>query len=169
MIKSLYSDDKTSFQGDYYQLRDAPLEPKPVQQPLPLMVGGGGEKVTLRITAKYADEWNVWGTIDILKHKMAILDRHCEDVGRDPSQIERSAVAMLVLTDDEAVLEKMRSRSQAMPTNIGNVEEIREVVAGYAEAGVHELIVPAFNLGPRERAIEVLDRFIEEVAPVVKE
>ena len=132
------------------------------------MIGGGGEKVTLRITAKHADEWNVWGTIDILKHKMAILDGHCEDVGRDPSQIQRSAVAMLFLTDNERLLEKIRSRPQPMPTNAGGVEEIREIVAGYSEAGVDELIVPAFNLGSRESAIEVLDRFIEEVAPVVK-
>jgi F420-dependent oxidoreductase-like protein len=163
VIKALFSNDESSFQGDYYQLRDAPLVPKPVQQPLPLMIGGGGEKVTLRITAKYADEWNVWGTVDILKHKMTVLDQHCDDVGRDPADIERSAVAMLVLSDDAAVLEKMRKREHAMPTNVGNVEEIRQIVGAYAEAGVDEFIVPAFNLGPRERALDVLDQFIEEV------
>ncbi len=168
VIKALFSNDESSFQGDYYQLRDAPLVPKPVQQPLPLMIGGGGEKVTLRITAKYADEWNVWGTVDILQHKMSILDQHCEDVGRDPADIERSAVALLVLSDDDAVLEKMRSREPAMPTNVGNVEEIRQVVGAYAEAGVDELIVPACNLGPRERALEVLDRYIEDIAPAAR-
>ena len=97
---------------------------------------------------------------------MEILDQHCEDVGRDPADIERSAVAMLILSDDDAVLEKMRAREHAMPTNVGNVEEIRQIVGAYAEAGVDELIVPAFNLGPRERALDVLDQFIEDVVPV---
>ncbi|MGD8416552.1 MAG: TIGR03560 family F420-dependent LLM class oxidoreductase, partial [Pseudomonadales bacterium] len=59
VIKSLFSETKTTFAGNYYQLEDASLEPKPVQKPLPLLIGGGGEKMTLKITAKYADEWNV--------------------------------------------------------------------------------------------------------------
>ena len=143
----------------------APLEPKPVQNPLPLMIGGGGEKVTLRITAQHADEWNVWGTVDILKHKMAVLDAHCENVGRDPAAIERSAVALLFLSDDEAFLAKVRERGAAMPANIGGVSEIVDAVGAYREAGVHEFIVPAFNLGGKDRQKEVLDQFIEEVAP----
>ena len=59
------------------------------------MIGGGGEKRTLNIAAQYADEWNVWGDVKILKNKMAILDQHCESIGRDPQEIERSAVALL--------------------------------------------------------------------------
>jgi alkanesulfonate monooxygenase SsuD/methylene tetrahydromethanopterin reductase-like flavin-dependent oxidoreductase (luciferase family) len=55
-----------------------------VQNPLPLLIGGGGEKLTLKITARHADEWNVWGTPEILEHKMAVLDGHCADLGRDP-------------------------------------------------------------------------------------
>ena len=165
VIRGLFSEPATSFQGDYYQLREAPLEPKPVQSPLPLMIGGGGEKVTLRIAAKHADEWNVWGTVETLRHKMSVLDAHCEDVGRDPAAIERSAVALLFLSEDEAFLDKVRSRPPGMPSNVGNAERMREVVAEYAEAGVDELIVPAFNLGGKERIVEVLDRFITEVAP----
>ena len=84
VIKGLFTQPRTTFQGKYYQLTDAPLEPKPAQQPLPLLVGGGGEKVTLRIAAKYADEWNVWGDPATLRHKMEVLDRHCESLGRDP-------------------------------------------------------------------------------------
>jgi F420-dependent oxidoreductase-like protein len=166
VIKGLFTQPRTSFNGKYYQLTDAPLEPKPVQHPLPLLIGGGGEKVTLKIAAKYADEWNVWGNPELLRHKMEILDRHCESVGRDPRSIKRSAQALLYLSDDASFLAKVRSRPGFFPMMSGGVDEIRAVVGQYAEAGVDELIVPDFNLGPRQRKIEVLDRFIEEVAPV---
>ncbi len=165
VIKLLYAEERASFDGRYYKLVDAPCEPKPLQDPLPLMIGGGGEKVTLKITAKWADEWNVWGDVDTLVHKMGILDRHCEDVGRDPSAVERSAVALLFLGDDEASLKQIRERGAPMPANIGTVSEHRDIVAAYRDAGVDELIVPAFNLGSKEQQIEVLDRFMEDVAP----
>lgn len=100
IFKGLFNNDYFDFDGEFYQLTNAPLEPKPMQEKLPLMVGGGGEKLTLRIAAKYADEWNVWGDVDTLIHKMRILDQHCEAVGRDPAEIERSAVALLFLTDN---------------------------------------------------------------------
>ena len=99
--------------GQYYQLTDAPLEPKPVQQPLPLLIGGGGEKVTLRIAAKYADEWNVWGDPATLRHKIEVLDRHCESLGRDPKSIKRSAQSLLYLSDDAA----SSPRSRVVPAS----------------------------------------------------
>jgi F420-dependent oxidoreductase-like protein len=166
LIKGLFTQPRTTFKGKYYQLADAPLEPKPVQKPLPLLVGGGGEKVTLRIAAKHADEWNVWGDPALLRHKMAILDRHCESLGRDPRAIKRSAQSLLYLSDDQEFLAKVKGRPAMFPMMVGNVDQIRSVVKDYADAGVDELIVPDFNLGPRERKIEVLDRFMEEVAPV---
>ena len=148
---------------------DVTIEPKPVQSPLPLLVGGGGEKVTLRIAARYADEWNVWGDVDTLKPKMAVLDGHCADVGRDPAEIQRTAVALLFLSDDEDFLDKIRGGGGGpMPKIIGNVEEVRATVQAYADAGVDELIVPDFNLGANERKLPILDRFIEEVATVVR-
>ena len=164
VIKGLFSDEKTTFHGKYYQLEDAQLAPKPVQDPLPLLIGGGGEKVTLRIAARWADEWNVWGDVDTMVHKMAILDRHCADLGRDPKEIERSAVALLFLSDDETFLARIRGGGSGRPIIAGNVDEVRETVAAYRDAGVDELIVPDFNLGRGERRSETLDRFIGEVA-----
>ena len=97
---------------------------------------------------------------------MEVLDRHCESLKRDPKSIKRSAQALLYLSDDEGFLEKVKSRPGFFPMMAGGVDEIRAVVEQYAEAGVDELIIPDFNLGPRQRKTEVLDRFIEEVAPV---
>jgi len=165
VIQGLFQQESSSFEGEFYSLTDAPMLPKPAQQRLPLLIGGGGEKVTLRITAKYADEWNVWGDVDILKHKMEILDRHCEKIGRNPAEIQRSAVALMFLSDDEAFNKKMRE-SATNPSIIGNVDEVRGIVKAYEEAGVDELIVPDFTMGQGTRKIETLDKFINEVAPV---
>ena len=164
VIKKLFSDTKASFDGKFYRLTDASLEPKPVQRPLPLLIGGGGEKKTLRITAKCADEWNVWGTVDILKHKMAILDRHCAEVGRKPKDIQRSAVALLFMSEDKAFLDGMRGRKMQQPAIIGTPEEVKDIVAQYAAIGVDELIVPDFTLGPTEQKLKTLDTFIHRVA-----
>jgi F420-dependent oxidoreductase-like protein len=162
VIKGLFENDRTTFDGRYYQLRDAPLEPKPVQRPVPLLIGGGGEKVTMRIAAQYADEWNVWGTPDTLRHKTTILEQHCADLGRDPTTIQRSAQALLFLSDDPDVVEK--ARVPGRPVIAGNVEQLQAIVRQYQDAGVDELIIPDFNLGRGDQRKSVLDRFIGEVA-----
>lgn len=164
VIKALYTQPSANFEGRFYQLNNASLEPKPVQQPLPLLIGGGGEQVTLKITAKWADEWNVWGTPATLKQKMAILDGHCSAIGRDPKSIKRSAVALLFMSDDAAYLERMRGTKMQQATIIGTAEDVAATVAEYAALGVDELIVPDFTLGPRDQKIATLNRFIREVA-----
>jgi alkanesulfonate monooxygenase SsuD/methylene tetrahydromethanopterin reductase-like flavin-dependent oxidoreductase (luciferase family) len=164
VIKLLFSQPRASFAGRFYTLDEASLEPKPVQQPLPLLIGGGGERVTLRITARHADEWNVWGTPEILEQKMAILDRHCAEFGRNPSSIKRTAVALLFMSDDRSYLDRMRAANIQQPHLIGTVEEIRAQVRAYDAIGVDELIVPDFTLGPMEQKIATLDRFIRDVA-----
>jgi F420-dependent oxidoreductase-like protein len=164
LIQLLFANETTTWKGKHYALENAVLEPKPVQKPLPILIGGGGEKVTLRIAARFADEWNVWGDVERLRHKMAILDGYCAELGRDPRTIQRSAVALLFLTDDRAQAEKLRGRPLGRPAIIGNADEVREVVRAYREAGVDELVVPDFTLGPREQKLATLERFIREVA-----
>lgn len=164
IIKSLYTNPKTDFDGKFYRLTDASLEPKPVQHPLPLLIGGGGEKRTLRIVAEHANEWNVWGDVAVLRQKMEVLDQHCADVGRDPSEIHRTAVALLFMSDDNAYLEQMRNAEMQQAALIGTVEEIREIVEEFEAIGVDELIVPDFTLGQHRQKVETLDRFIKEVA-----
>jgi F420-dependent oxidoreductase-like protein len=162
VIRSLFDNEKTTFAGRYYAITDAPLAPKPVQQHVPILVGGGGEKVTMRIAAQYADEWNVWGTPEALRQKIGVLEGHCADLGRDPRSIKRSCQAMLILSDDPAVIE--RARIPGRPVIAGNVEQLQGIVRAYQDAGVDELIIPDFNLGRGEQRAAVLDRFISEVA-----
>lgn len=156
--------ERFSFTGDHYEVRDAPLSPRPVG-PLPLLVGGGGERVTLRIAACYADEWNVWGDPETLRHKGKVLEEHCADVGRDPGEIRRSTQALLFLSDDEDFLSRFRDRDVGLPTIVGTPSEVQDVVADYVDAGVDELIIPDWNLGDADQRRRILDHFTDEVMP----
>ena len=168
VLRGLFQNDYFNFDGQHYQLKNAPLEPKPQQAKIPLMIGGGGEQRTLKIAAQYADEWNVWGDAQILRHKMNILDQHCESAGRDPHEIERSAVALLFLSDNEKYLNKIRAAELTSPAIIGNVNEVIEIVSTLKEIGVKELIIPDFTLGTLIGADTVkqdlMEKFITEVA-----
>jgi F420-dependent oxidoreductase-like protein len=163
IVRSLSTEERTTFHGEHYHLTDAPMEPKPVG-PFPLLVGGGGEKRTLRIAAEHAQEWNVWSTPEIFAHKSGVLDGHCQDLGRDPAEIRRSTQALLFLSDDQAFLDRMRSRDMPMPTLIGTPSELVDAVGAYRDAGVDELIVPDFTIGTGSQRTDILDRFSEEVA-----
>ena len=164
VIKALFGGSKANFEGRFYQLEDASLEPKPVQQPLPLLIGGGGEKRTLRIAARFADAWNVWGDVATLRQKMEVLDGHCAALGRDPKGVRRTAVALLFMSEDDAFLERMRNTDIGRPAIIGTAEQVRETLDAYECIGVDEFIVPDFTLGQGRDKIKILDRFIKEVA-----
>ncbi len=160
IVRSLLSQERTSYDGEHYKFENAPLAPKPVQSPLPIMIGGGGEKRTLRITAKLADEWNVWGTPEVLEHKNAVLNAHCADVGRDPADIQRSAVALLFLGTPAPTEGALAGR----PSVSGTVEQAIDTIGQYRDAGVDEFIVPDFTLGPLDPRKDTMDVFINEVA-----
>jgi F420-dependent oxidoreductase-like protein len=163
IIRSLFENEHTDFEGRYYKMHNAPLSPKPLQARVPILVGGGGEKVTMRIAAQYADEWNTWGTPDVIAHKVRVLEAHCERLGRDPAKIRKSAQALVTISDDAALVERMRGPGR--PAIAGSVEEVRDAIGRYAEAGLDEFIVPDFNLGRSvEERKEAYDRFIEDVA-----
>lgn len=175
VLKLLWTQGKSTFKGRYYELADAPLAPKPVQKPHPeLMIGGGGEKVTLRIAARHADHWNVWGGPETLAHKSGILEGYCREVGRDPTKLLRSA-NMPVVFGDTSDVDKLRTaltrrlgldESRARDTVLGpSVAAVRDKVAKLRDAGVGMLWVPTiFMREPRP----VLDRFIAEVAPAFR-
>ncbi len=165
IIRGLLHDERTDLSGTFYEVANAPLQPKPVQANLPILVGGGGEKRTLRMTAKYADEWNVWGTPETMRHKNGVLDGWCEDIGRDPAEIHRTAVALLLpgMTEEEA--NAMGAFMAGRPKVLGGAEEMVETMGQYVDAGVHEFIVPDFTLGPLDQRKASMDMFINEVAP----
>ena len=163
IVSSMFTSDQTTVKGRYYDVAEAPLAPKPVQSPLPILIGGGGEKMTMRIAARYAAQWNVWGKADFLARKMAVLDQHCRDLGRDPKSIHRSAQVMVLLGDDE----ETKQRAQAMdPRRLitGSIDQVKDEMRQYVAAGVDEFIVPDGTLGRGDRRKKLLDTFINEVA-----
>jgi F420-dependent oxidoreductase-like protein len=92
IVKLLFTQHLTDFDGRYYQLKEARCEPKPVQKPYPpFVIGGSGEQLTLRVVARYADIWNFSGnSVETFTHKANVLREHCAKVGRDPVAIEMS-------------------------------------------------------------------------------
>jgi alkanesulfonate monooxygenase SsuD/methylene tetrahydromethanopterin reductase-like flavin-dependent oxidoreductase (luciferase family) len=158
-------DGTSDYQGTYYQLDDAPLR-LPGKAPMRLLVGGAGEKVSLRIAARYADEWNCWGTPDILAHKISVLNAHCADLGRDPAQISHSAQVLLFVGDDAPGRKELANSGR--PTIAGDVDTVRREMERYAEAGVDEFIVPDITTGPLDGRLAMLDLFIEKVAPAFR-
>ena len=168
IVTSLLSNNRTNYQGDHYTVLDAPLDPKPVQTKIPLMIGGGGRKRTLRTAAIHADEWNYWGMPSDIAELCQVLDAHCDDVGRDPAEIERSACALMFIADNEEKLERFRDTDFGRATIVGTPTEVIDIVGEYAEVGLDELIVPDFTFGPLERKKESMDLFIEQVAPAFR-
>jgi F420-dependent oxidoreductase-like protein len=163
VITGMLSNDRTSFDGEFYHVTDAPLNPKPVQSTLPLLIGAMGEKVALRIVAKHATAWNTWADPEVFAHKSAVLDKHCADVGRDPGSIERTVVALVLLSDDSDAVEALRGGGR--PAMAGSTDEVRRTMQAYVDAGVSEFIVPSFNVtGSVDDRKAMLDRFQNEVA-----
>ncbi|TRO54818.1 TIGR03560 family F420-dependent LLM class oxidoreductase [Candidatus Bathyarchaeota archaeon] len=121
IIKKLWTEEKASYQGRYYITSEAVCEPKPVQKPHPpITIGGGGEKLTLKVTAQHADRYD-WGyvpTLELYKDKMEVLESHCKAVGRDFNEIEKSCWlgGQIFIVPDKKEIEK--KVSQLKPKNV---------------------------------------------------
>jgi F420-dependent oxidoreductase-like protein len=139
ICKLMFTEERPSFEGRHYRIDRALNRPRPIQPGGPqILVGGSGERRTLRMVARYADMSNWWGTLDELKHYGEVLDRHCETEGRDASSILRTVMAPVVLIADErereAALERIspeRRRSQTPATPAEAAERLQP----YLDAG----------------------------------
>jgi F420-dependent oxidoreductase-like protein len=178
VIRSLWVQRRSDFRGRYYQLSDAPLEPKPLQKPHPeLMVGGGGERVTLRIVARHADHWNVWGGPRVLARKGAILDEHCAAVGRDPGSITRSVNMALLITDKKNEIDALAGMiarrigihgADALDTCLaGTPDQIREQLHRLEAAGGTTIFIPTL-FRPFDEMRRDMDQLIAGIAPAFR-
>jgi F420-dependent oxidoreductase-like protein len=174
VARGLWTQETTTFQGRHFQLRDARCDPKPVQEHLPLVIGGSGEKRTLRIVAEHADIWNTFfGDDDAFRHKLGVLAGHCADVGRDPADIRVSLTFRAVLRDTEheaaaAVREVFgdvmdNPRMQQMLI-AGTPEQCAQRLGAYRALGAGDFLLGTIAPGDPQ-TLELLAR---EVAPAMR-
>lgn len=160
-VRGLLHDDVTNFEGKYFTLTDARCEPRPVQAALPIWIGGAGEKRTLRIAAKYADGWNApFLSPDDCRHKNAVLDAHCADVGRDPAAVRRS-VNLGIVPDEAALHDRFGSIAEFVRPGvlIGGAKDVADRIAEYADAGIAQInlaLRAPFDVDDIERAAEAI-------------
>src|SRR5260370_24881042 len=150
VILAMWTQDEATFEGQYYHVRGAINSPKGAQKPhIPLLIGGGGEKVTLKLVAQYADACNIGGDIATINHKLDMLQQHCQDVGRDYQSIRRTTLIddCAIAETEEAAIAKLtpgqRNNLAELRVEglIGTPAMIRARLAEYEEAGIQELIV----------------------------
>ena len=146
IIRSLLSRERTDFHGEYYDITDAPADPKPVQSPLPILVGTGSPRM-LRITARHADEWNTWGGPEMAGGALEKLLTACEQVERDPATMWKSAQALVFISDDEGFAANIANSGMGPRSIVGSTGQLVDQLGRYAELGFDEFIVPDFTLG----------------------
>jgi F420-dependent oxidoreductase-like protein len=135
LITLLWSGERVDFQGEYYQLDMAQAALKPIDGKAKILIGGGGEKRTLRLVAEYADEWNVTPvTAEVFDHKVSVLEQHCADVGRNIDEIEKSIMLTHVIGRDEQELNERARRLMVITGRDG--QDPAEILDGMRERGL---------------------------------
>ena len=168
IIRKMWTDEpSTSFNGKYYQIKNAYCNPKPVQKPSPpIMIGGTGERQTLRIVAKYGDACNLpsFGSVETVKRKLSILKEHCKSMGRDYDSILKTKLGRVVIEDDRELARKRSQQIVNMPEEqvdefaiYGTPEDVLRQKELFEEAGIQYLIV---ILDP-SKELEALNNFAE--------
>ena len=184
MMRALWTESPASFQGRFYQLDAANYQPKPAAGRPPILIGGSGERRTLRIAAEHADEWNCVTVTEPegYGHKCEVLERHCEAVDRDPATIARSMMLFPLAAPNEAALEGVarktmahfgagpddspqafRERMEGRGLLSGTTEQVIEKLGRLAELGLQEVVFQHMDFD----SDEVPEYLAAEIAPRV--
>ncbi|WCB96396.1 F420-dependent glucose-6-phosphate dehydrogenase [Baekduia alba] len=149
IFHAMFTEERATVHGTHHSVEQAYNNPKPLRGDIPTLIGGSGEKKTLRMVAQYADASNVFGDVEKIKHLMGVLDAHCADVGRDPFEIARTKLATLLIGDThEAAEAKADALREHMPADMfdrivlcGDRDGLAEQIAAHRAAGLTGLIV----------------------------
>ncbi len=167
IVKRMWTETPATFEGKHYQIKDAWNEPKPNPRP-PIMIGGGGEKVTLRIVAQHADWWNFpGGTLENYSHKLDVLRQHCDDVGRDYDEIRKTwACERVAVGATEAEAKRMAESSPFGGNDllVGTAEQVADNLRLFTDLGVSYFMFRFCDFPHAEGAL----RFAEEVMPLLQ-
>ncbi|TMG67509.1 MAG: LLM class F420-dependent oxidoreductase [Chloroflexi bacterium] len=174
VIKAMWTEEQATFDGRYYHVGGAINEPKPVQKPHPpIWIGGGGEKVTLKLVAQYGDACNFNADVETVRHKLEVLREHCETVGRDYDSVLKTLEFYTILGDsreiDRVAADAARRSGQdesfirSWHPLHGDADRIADIIQSYADVGIQYFII---NL-PNAFEGGVIARFAKEVFPRV--
>jgi F420-dependent oxidoreductase-like protein len=141
VIRLMWTEDRASFDGRFYQLRGAYCNPKPIQKPYPkILIGGVGEKRTLRTVARYGDACNIFGSLDTVKRKLDILREHCRKAGRDYDSIIKSKGGRVIIGDRDRIEKELEAagvtKERMESITYGTPEQIRRQIEAFREAGI---------------------------------
>jgi F420-dependent oxidoreductase-like protein len=161
ILLAMWTQEEATFEGAYYQIHGAINQPKGIQQPhIPLLIGGNGEQLTLKLVAQYGDACHVFGDLATIAHKFAVLKQHCEAIGREYSSIRRMSIAICSLADtDDQAQARLPEAARAFGGGlIGSPNTIRKILTAFEHAGVQELTLRF----PNARDLDELRRFAQE-------
>ena len=172
IITLMWTEEKANFNGHFYKIRDAYCNPKPIQKPHPpILIGGSGERKTLKLVAKFADACNLFGSAATVKRKLDILRDHCRNVGRDYNSILKTRLGVVIMDKDKAAVDRRVSdRFKNVPESfrtefatVGTPEEVRRQVEAFKDAGI-EYFITSFEgdqqlQGAEQFANEVMKKF----------
>jgi F420-dependent oxidoreductase-like protein len=171
LLPLMWGPGSPSFSGKTIEVAEAICYPRPLQEKVPVLVGGGGEKKTLRLVAKYADACNLFGDAATVRHKVEVLHRHCADVGRDPSEIRVTHLSTALTASDAADLTatverlkpgRMTPEAYAARVNAATIDDHVGRFRELAEAGVQTAVVNLPDLSgpePVERFAAIISAF----------
>jgi alkanesulfonate monooxygenase SsuD/methylene tetrahydromethanopterin reductase-like flavin-dependent oxidoreductase (luciferase family) len=166
IVRSLFANETTTFDGEYYNFQEARCEPKPVQRPFPLLVGGIGEQLSMRIVAESADIWNNWTSPspEEFAPKLEALKQHCKDVGRDVNEIRKSIHIKPVIGTTDAEIDELIRTGDGRHRSQGTPDQMVQTLLQYCALGVGDFVF-MFDYPGDHRTLELL---ATEVAPHVR-
>lgn len=167
IIKSMWAEDGVTFEGKYYKVKNAHCNPKP-DPPPPIMIGGGGEKLTLRVVARYADWWN-FGWVEPTKYKrmLNVLEHHCSQVGRDSNEITKTLLETVVIAETDKKAQKISKEhpyGDPRARFVGTVETIKDEIRTFVDMGVEHFILLFLSFPNLDTPLS----FAEEIIPEFK-
>jgi F420-dependent oxidoreductase-like protein len=168
IARLMFTEEEPSFEGRHHRIHNILNNPRPLRGDIPILVGGSGERKTLRLVAKYADGCNFFGDVERARHLLGVLERHCEDVGRDPAEITKTRMGTLFIapTDEEAQRKadavNLDERRRPMAF-IGGPERIAEQIQALLDVGIEGIPISI----PDVHDLEVVRLAGETISPVV--
>jgi alkanesulfonate monooxygenase SsuD/methylene tetrahydromethanopterin reductase-like flavin-dependent oxidoreductase (luciferase family) len=148
IVRAMFTQDQATVEGKHHSVTDAYNNPKPLRGDIPILIGGSGERKTLRLVAQYADGCNLlFGDLDQVRHLLGVLERHCDDVGRDPAEITKTVNLLVAVAETEGGVQRQLDTMRELDypadritaTTAGTPDHLLEIAHAYRDAGVDGL------------------------------